>query len=305
MKIAIDYRLPHDWYTRLEGHDIVIFNDAESLDAIRDAEVMFTSFYQKVTRELIDTLPTLKLIAQYGVGYDNIDVEYCHQRGILVTNTPTPVIEPTAELCMALMMALARRISEFDRNLRYDDFQWGLMRNLGHGLYGKTLGIIGLGNIGHAVARRALANGMRVIYHNRHRAANDEGMTYVTMEQLLREADVVSLNLPFTPAVRHLIGEKELKMMKPSAYLINTARGGHIDEACLAKALSEKWIAGAALDVYEHEPEVTPELKKLDNCIIVPHVGTATWECRREMATAQEDNVLNFIQGQIDRMTTV
>jgi len=260
-------------------------------------------------------LPKLKLVTQFGVGYDNIDVAECHRRGILVTNTPQPVIEPTAELCMALIMGIARRTAELDRGIRNKEVEFGLLRNLGHSLYGKTLGIIGMGNIGRSVARRAIACGMKVIYHNRHEVSGDvlaalnggngELIQYVTQDELLRTADYVSLNLPYTPAVKHLIGEKELRMMKPEAFLINTARGAHVDEQVLIRALQERWIAGAALDVYEFEPKISEGLKALDNVLLVPHIGTGTWEGRKAMCDAMIDNILAFADGETDKMTTV
>ena len=308
MKIIIDTMLLREWFERLSGHELVT-------EMCEDAEVLTTNFYKPVRAELLDRLPKLKLVTQFGVGYDNIDVAECHRRGILVTNTPQPVIEPTAELCMALIMGIARRTAELDRGIRNKEVEFGLLRNLGHSLYGKTLGIIGMGNIGRSVARRAIACGMKVIYHNRHEVSGDvlaalnggngELIQYVTQEELLRTADYVSLNLPYTPAVKHLIGEKELRMMKPEAFLINTARGAHVDEQMLIRALQERWIAGAALDVYEFEPKISEGLKALDNVLLVPHIGTGTWEGRKAMCDAMIDNILAFADGETDKMTTV
>lgn len=308
MKIIINTMLPREWFERLSGHELVT-------EMCEDAEVLTTNFYKPVRAELLDRLPKLKLVTQFGVGYDNIDVVECHRRGILVTNTPQPVIEPTAELCMALIMGIARRTAELDRGIRNNEVEFGLLRNLGHSLYGKTLGIIGMGNIGRSVARRAIACGMKVIYHNRHEVSGDvlaalnggngELIQYVTQDELLRTADYVSLNLPYTPAVKHLIGEKELRMMKPEAFLINTARGAHVDEQVLICALQERWIAGAALDVYEFEPKISEGLKALDNVLLVPHIGTGTWEGRKAMCDAMIDNILAFADGETDKMTTV
>lgn len=291
--------LPREWFERLNGHDLV--PDTESCP---DAEVLTTNFYKPVRKEQLDKLPKLKLVAQFGVGYDNIDVAECHKRGILVTNTPQPVIEPTAELCMALIMGIARRTAELDSGLRKNEVQFGLLKNLGHSLYGKTLGIIGMGNIGRSVARRAIACGMKVIYHNRHKLDVDWA-EYVSQEELLRTADYVSLNLPYTAEVHHLIGEKELKSMKPDAFLINTARGAHVDEQALIRALREHWIAGAALDVYEHEPNISPELFELENVLLVPHIGTGTWEGRKAMCDAMIDSILAYANNEFDKMTTV
>jgi len=321
MKIIYDTMLPREWFDRLNGHELI-----PDTEYCPDAEVLTTNFYKPVRKDKLDQYPKLRLITQFGVGYDNIDVAECHKRGILVTNTPQPVIEPTAELCMALIMGIARRISELDRGLRLPgqcrrsadgqptaeaQVTFGLLKNLGHSLYGKTLGIIGMGNIGRSVARRAIANGMKIIYHNRHRipesVLEQAGLKaeYVTFEDLLQTADFVSLNLPYTAEVHHLIGERELNMMKQDAFLINTARGAHLDEKALVNALREHRIAGAALDVYEHEPQITPELKELDNVLLLPHIGTGTWEGRKAMCDAMIDNILAYANNEPDKMTTV
>jgi len=298
--------LPREWFERLNEHELV--PDSQPCP---DAEVLTTNFYKPVRKEQLDSFTNLKLITQFGVGYDNIDVAECHRRGILVTNTPQPVIEPTAELCMALIMGIARRTAELDRGLRQNNIQFGLLKNLGHSLYGKTLGIIGMGNIGRAVARRAIACGMNIIYNNRHQidpAILDHARLkaeFVTRDELLQNADFVSLNLPYTPEVHHLISERELKMMKPDAFLINTARGAHVDEQALIRALREKQIAGAALDVYEHEPHISPELLELDNVLLVPHVGTGTWEGRKAMCDAMIDNIIAFTHNELNKMTLV
>ena len=327
MKIIVDTMLPWEWFERLSGHELLpdtylcgespeesgkASQEREKLiESFRDAEVLTTNFYKPVRKELLDKLPKLRLVTQFGVGYDNIDVAECHKRGILVTNTPMPVIEPTAELCMALIMGIARRTAELDRGIREGNVEFGLLRNLGHSLYGKTLGIIGMGNIGRSVARRAIACGMKIVYHNRHeipQAVLDKAgiaATYVTQDELLRTADYVSLNLPYTTEVRHLIGERELKMMKKEAFLINTARGAHVDEQALIQALKDHTIAGAALDVYEHEPKISEELKTLDNVLLVPHIGTGTWEGRKAMCDAMIDNIIAFANNELDKMTTV
>lgn len=298
--------LPREWFERLNEHELV--PDSQPCP---DAKVLTTNFYKPVHKDLLDTMPNLKLVTQFGVGYDNIDVAECHRRGILVTNTPQPVIEPTAELCMALIMGIARRTAELDRGLRQNKIQFGLLKNLGHSLYGKTLGIIGMGNIGRAVARRAIACGMKIIYNNRHQidpAILDHARLkaeFVSRDELLQTADFVSLNLPYTPEVHHLISERELKMMKTDAFLINTARGAHVDEQALIRALREKQIAGAALDVYEHEPNISPELLELDNVLLVPHVGTGTWEGRKAMCDAMIDNIIAFTHNELNKMTLV
>ena len=304
MRIAFTTILPNEGFRRLSHHTLYA--------PLADAEVLVSTFDKPVTREMIASAPHLQLVTNFGVGFNNIDLEACRERGIRVTNTPQPVIEPTAELAFALMHDVARRTAEFDRKLRQGAAEpFGVMNNLSHSLYGKTLGIIGMGRIGQALARRAAASGMTIIYHNR-RPLGDEAMrllgyeaSYVTKEELLATADFVSLNLPYTPEVKHLIGSAELKMMKRSAYLINTARGAHVDEEALVKALREGEIAGAAMDVYEHEPQIHPELLTLDNVVLSPHTGTGTWEGRIAMCENVCDNILAWEKQEINKMNIV
>ena len=304
MKIAFTTSLPAEGFARLEQHTLYA--------PLEEAEVLVSTFDKPVTREMIMSAPHLKLVTNFGVGFNNIDLEACRERGIRVTNTPQPVIEPTAELAFALMHDVARRTAEFDRKLREGKAEpFGVMNNLSHSLYGKTLGIIGMGRIGQALARRAIAAGMTIIYHNR-KPLGDEvirrlgyEVKYVSQEELLQTADFVSLNLPYTPEVKHLIGEKELKMMKPTAYLINTARGAHVCEQALVDALKKGEIAGAAMDVYEHEPQITPELLELDNVVLSPHTGTGTWEGRIAMCENVCDNILAWEQQDINKMNIV
>ena len=304
MRIAFTTSLPAEGFTRLEHYTLYA--------PLEEAEVLVSTFDKPVTREMIMSAPHLKLITNFGVGFNNIDLEACRERGIRVTNTPQPVIEPTAELAFALMHDVARRTAEFDRKLREGKAEpFGVMNNLSHSLYGKTLGIIGMGRIGQALARRAVASGMRIVYHNR-RPLGDEAMrllgydaSFVSKDELLRTADFVSLNLPYTPEVKHLIGATELRMMKSTAYLINTARGAHVDEEALVKALKEGVIAGAAMDVYEHEPKIHPELLTLDNVVLSPHTGTGTWEGRIAMCENVCDNILAWQQQDINKMNIV
>ena len=304
MKIAFTTSLPQEGFTRLAQHLCYV--------PLAEADVLVSTFDYPVTREMIASAPHLQLVANFGVGYNNIDLDACRERGIRVTNTPQPVIEPTAELAFALMHDVARRTAEFDRKLRLGQAEpFGVMNNLSHSLYGKTLGIIGMGRIGQALARRAIAAGMTIIYHNR-KPLGDEAMRqlgyeakYLTKEEVLQTADFVSLNLPYTPDVRHLIDEQELKMMKQSAYLINTARGAHVCEEALVQALKNGEIAGAAMDVYEHEPQIHPELLTLDNVVLSPHTGTGTWEGRIAMCENVCDNILAWEQQEINKMNIV
>ena len=320
-KIALTTKLPAEGFRRLEGHTLYA--------PLEEAEVLVSTFDYKVSREMIDGMPKLRLIANFGAGYNNIDLEACRERGIRVTNTPQPVIEPTAELAFALMIDVARRVSEFDRMLRSHNGEngvngdapkalngvFGVMRNLSHSLYGKTLGILGMGRIGQALARRAVASGMRIIYHNRHEingdalkalnGGNDEMVKYVDFQTLLQDSDYLSLNLPYTPEVHHIIGKPELGMMKRSAFLINTARGAHVNEAALVEALKSGIIAGAALDVYEFEPQISPELLKLPNVVLSPHTGTGTWEGRIAMCENVVDNIIAFVENRPKDMNIV
>ena len=304
MQIAFTTQLPAEGFTRLSGHHLYA--------PLEQADILVSTFDKPVTREMIANAPHLRLVTNFGVGYNNIDLDACRERGIRVTNTPQPVIEPTAELAFALMHDVARRTAEFDRKLRQGKAEpFGVMNNLSHSLYGKTLGIIGMGRIGQALARRAIAAGMTIVYHNR-RPLSDEAISrlgyevrYVSKEELLETADFVSLNLPYTPEVKHIIDGQALRLMKPTAYLINTARGAHVDEEALVKALKEGEIAGAAMDVYEHEPQITKDLFELDNVVLSPHTGTGTWEGRLAMCENVCDNILAWENNEIDKMNIV
>ena len=308
LNIAFTTQLPDEGFWRLTGKARYVRPE--------EAEVLVSTFDYRVSREMIDAMPKLRLIANFGAGYNNIDLEACRERGIRVTNTPQPVVEPTAELAFALMIDVARRVSEFDRTIRGyglpvtgEGIQFGVMNNLSHSLYGKTLGIIGMGRIGQALARRAIASGMKILYHNRHRLTEETetryNAAYVDFQTLLQDSDFVSLNLPYTPEVHHLIGKPELGMMRRTAYLINTARGAHVDEQALVEALRSGIIAGAAMDVYEHEPAIHPALLDLPNVVLSPHTGTGTWEGRIAMCENVTDNILAWIDNNINNMNIV
>ena len=302
MKIAFTTILPEEGFRRLAGHQLYA--------PLEEADILVSTFDYRVSREMIASMPHLRLITNFGAGFNNIDLDACRERGIRVTNTPQPVIEPTAELAFALMIDIARRVSEFDRAIRNKTGQpMAVMNNLSHSLYGKTLGIIGMGRIGQALARRAVAAGMTIIYHNRHRLSEEietrYNARYVDFQTLLQDSDYVSLNLPYTPEVHHLIGKPEFGMMKRSAFLINTARGAHVDETALIEALQSGIIAGAALDVYEHEPNISPELLSLQNVVLSPHTGTGTWEGRIAMCENVCDNIIAFTNNNINLMNIV
>lgn len=304
MKILVTYNLPRTPFNNLPADWELTFPQNEEMpreEIIRllpEYDVLLTIFHSHspVDREIINAGKRLRLISNYGVGYNNIDTAYAREKGIAVTNTPRSVCNPTAELAMALMLALARRVAECDRRIRTEkESLWGTMKNLGASLENKTLGIVGMGNIGKNVARKAEAFGMRVIYYNRRTEVS--GYRRVPLETLLQEADFVSLHTPLTTETRHLIGARELSLMKPTAMLINTARGAVIDETALADALRQKRIAGAALDVFENEPHVTDVLYRLDNVVLTPHVGTGTIDTRIAMAEEALANIRNFFQG--------
>lgn len=252
--------------------------------------------------EAISRMDNVKIMSTYGVGYDNVDLAAMNERGILVCNLPDIVTESTAEFAMGLMLAVMRRIPETDQKLRLiPDLMWGPIANLGHGLNGKRLGILGMGRIGKAVARRARPFLMDVTYHNRNRlpaeVESEYGATYVpTMEQLLRESDVVVINLPLTTQTHHLLGLEQFEQMKRSAYLINVGRGPIVNEPELIEALERKLIAGAGLDVFEHEPHISNAFKGMPNVVLGAHMATATVETRTEMVRLASKNIIDYLE---------
>jgi glyoxylate reductase len=277
---------------------------ARVFDLIQDKDGLLSMITDSVDGELMDRAPRLRMIANMAVGYNNIDVKAATARGIPVSNTPGVLTDATAELAFALILAAARRIADMDRITRRGEFRfWAPMLFLGTEVTGKTLGIIGLGRIGKAVARRARGFDMRVIYHNRERMGSDEERElqaeYSDMKRLLRESDFVSLHVPLTEETKYLIGEKELAMMKPTAFLINTSRGPVVDEKALVKVLRERKIGGAGLDVYENEPALAPGLTELDNVTLLPHVGSGTLETRTRMASLAVENLLAGLRGDV------
>ncbi|MEQ9440398.1 MAG: NAD(P)-dependent oxidoreductase [Cyclobacteriaceae bacterium] len=309
-KIIVPYTLPEEGLAPLKEHFEVIYpvgkralSAEEILENITDADG-YLAVNVPVNAEVIDAAPKLKIIANYGVGYDSIDVEYATAKGITVTNTPTAVTEATAETAFGLMLSLLRNITYCDRQLRGDrkDFTWGMLqKHTGHSLYGKTLGIIGLGRIGRAMARRATVFGMRTVYYQRNqlfeRFEGEVSATYLPLNELLAQSDVVSLHTPLTDSTHHLLGAEELALMKPSAYLVNTARGPVVNEQALVRQLLAGKLAGAALDVFEEEPHISEELLTMDNVVLTPHIGTETIEARTAMAHEASRNLIAFFEG--------
>lgn len=273
----------------------------ELINGVKWCDALLCLLTDKIDAKVIAANKKLKVIAQYAVGYDNIDVKAAAERGIPVTNTPGVLTDAVAEHTFALLMSIARRTPESDRFTRAGKYKgWEPLLLLGSQIKGKTLGIVGLGRIGFAVAERAVAMSMNVIYTDLRRNPQFEKKykaKYATRDKLLRTADFVSLHVPLLKATYHLIGTKELRMMKKTAYLINTSRGPVVNEKALVKALKTKQIAGAALDVFEFEPKLAPGLKQLDNVVVTPHTASATIETRSAMAVLAAKNVLAALAG--------
>jgi len=318
IKVLVTYNMFREGFTELEaGYDVTFppgdrdFTRQEVLDVIEEYDALCSMFNFPVDKELLDRAKKLKIVANYAVGYDNIDVAYAVAAGITVTNTPDPTTAPTANLALALLLDVARRVSECDRKLRRFgmDMKIGVLENLGMPVAGKQLGIVGMGRIGAALSERANACGMSVSYHNRHRRSpateNALKAKYVSFDELIEQSDFISLNAPYTPETHHIISEKELRRMKPTAILINTSRGQLIDEKALVKALQQGWIHGAGLDMFEFGHHPLPELLALENVVLTPHIGTQTMYSRIDMAKAVSNNVIGFFEGdrKISRVT--
>jgi len=273
------------------------------LHSIRDKVGLLSMITDDINGELLDHAPKLIMIANMAVGYNNIDLEAVTRRGILVSNTPGILTEATADLAFSLILGVARRIAEGDRMVREGRFRfWAPFHFLGRDVSGKTLGIIGMGRIGKAVVRRAKGFQMPILYFSRNPLEETEeeelNARYVPLNTLLGESDFVSLHIPLSSVTRHFISEKELALMKPTAFIINTSRGPVVDEKSLLCALENGIIAGAGIDVYENEPAITPGLEKLDQVLLLPHVGSATLETRTKMAAMAAGNLLAGLRGE-------
>ncbi|MDQ0869553.1 glyoxylate reductase [Arthrobacter sp. V1I9] len=310
-RVVVTGRVPEAALEKLRTeHEVDAWEAPESigreelLRRVEGADAVVSLLTERIDAELLDAAgPQLKVVANVAVGYDNIDVPACTERGVLATNTPGVLTEATADIAFGLILSTTRRLAEGERLIRSGQaWKWGMFFLLGSSLQGKTLGVVGMGGIGRATARRAKAFGMEIVYQSRSEidpaTAANLGARRVDLAELLAISDVVSLHCPYGQATHHLIGAGQLAAMKDSAYLINTARGPIIDEAALASALREGQIAGAGLDVFEKEPDVHPGLLELENVVLVPHLGSATVETRTAMAMLAADNVLALLSGE-------
>jgi glyoxylate reductase len=306
-KLLITRRIPAEAMSLLTPHfEIDHYNKDTAiprkllLKKLKDKDALFCILTEKVDRELLDAAPKLKALTTYSVGYDHIDLKACTERGIPVTHTPGVLTETCADFTFALILAAGRRIAEGDRFMRAGKYKgWDPLMMLGTDIHGKTLGLVGFGRIGQAVARRARGFAMKVLYYDVQRVfpaiEKDLGAEYVEMDHLLRRSDFISLHTVLDPNTFHLIGDKAFALMKRSAYLINTSRGPIIDEKSLVKALKTNRIRGAALDVYEQEPKMAPGLNKCENAVLIPHLASASLETRTKMGTLAAEGLLDSL----------
>jgi glyoxylate reductase len=299
----VETRMRELFETRLNADDRPM-TQAELVEAVKTADVLVPTVTDRIDAGVLSQAgPNLRLVANFGNGVDNIDVETATARGIAVTNTPGVLTEDTADMTMALILAVPRRMAEGIRVIEGGEWHgWSPTWMLGHRIWGKRLGIIGMGRIGQAVARRALAFGMSIHYHNRRRLAAEveeklEATWWESLDQMLARMDVISIHCPHTPGTYHLLSARRLKLMKKDAYLVNTARGEVVDENALARMLEAGEIAGAGLDVFEHEPAVNPKLVKSDRVLLLPHMGSATIEGRIDMGEKVIINIKTFMDG--------
>jgi glyoxylate reductase len=306
-KVLVTREIPVAGLRPLEDYDLTVLSEAppardELLEAAEGAVGVLSNVTEKMDAEFMDAAGSgLKVIANMAVGYDNVDVEAAKTRGIVVTNTPGVLDETTADTAFMLLLAAARRLGESERTLRAGNWEWwGPKLFVGVDVWGKKLGIVGMGRIGQAVARRAKGFGMEILYHNRSRKEDAErelDARRVDLDGLLGEADFVSVHTPLTDETKHLIGPEELEKMKPTAVLVNTSRGPVVDEGALADALADGLIFAAGLDVYEEEPKVHPKLLELENAVLAPHIGSGSQETRDRMAVLAAENIVAVLSG--------
>ncbi|MEI6055350.1 MAG: D-glycerate dehydrogenase [Lentisphaerota bacterium] len=308
-KVYITYRIPEKPLDLLKERYELLINGSDNYLTkeelclnLKGMDAIICTLMDPIDKDVIDSIDRAKIIANYAVGYNNIDFEYAAKKGIIVTNTPGVLTNATADLAWALLFSVARRIVDSDRFTRDGKFKkWEPTLLLGQEVTGKTLGIIGAGKIGSNFAKKASGFNMRILYYNRSRNIEFEKETnasYVDKATLLKESDFVSIHVPLTSETRHMIGINEFKMMKRTSIFINTSRGPVVDEKALVNALKEGYIWGAGLDVYENEPQIEPELFKLENVVLAPHIGSATAETREKMAEIAVKNVQAVLEGQ-------
>ena len=307
-KVLVTREIPAAGLIPLEAYDLTVLSEAppardELLEAAEGAEGVLSNVTEGMDAEFMDAAGGgLKVIANMAVGYDNVDVEAAKERGIVVTNTPGVLDETTADTAFMLLLAAARRLGESERTLRAGKWHWwGPKLFVGVDVWGKTLGIVGMGRIGQAVARRGRGFGMEILYHNRSRnegAERELDARYADLDELLETADFVSVHTPLTEETRHLIGPGELDKMKPTAVLVNTSRGPVVDEGALADALADGRIFAAGLDVYAEEPKVHPKLLELENAVLAPHIGSGSQETRDRMAVLAAENIVAVLAGE-------
>lgn len=269
---------------------------------LEDKDGVMCALTDRIDDKLLARCPKLKAVANIAVGYNNIDLPACTARGVMATNTPEVLDDSTADLAWALILGAARRLTELERRVRAGEWTgWRLKQWLGIDVHHATLGIFGMGRIGQAIARRGAGFEMKVLYHNRNRIGSDIerrlNATHVTKDELLRQSDFVVLQVPYSPQTHHMIGARELKLMKPTAVLINSTRGGVVDDAALIAALGSGVIRAAGLDVYENEPKLNPEFLRLDNVVLMPHIGSSTEATRRAMAMTAAQNLVAAMTG--------
>ncbi|HJQ60601.1 MAG TPA: D-glycerate dehydrogenase [Vineibacter sp.] len=300
---AIETRMMELFDTRLNLDDKPM-TAAQLVEAVKSADVLVPTVTDRIDgKVLAQAAPRLRLIASFGTGVDHIDLDSARQRGITVTNTPGVLTEDTADMTMALILTVARRVGEGERLVRAGKWAgWAPTAMLGARIWGKRLGIIGMGRIGQALARRARGFGMTIHYHNRRRVHGDvestlEATYWESLDQMLARMDIVSINCPHTPATYHLLSARRLKLLRPTSIVVNTARGEVIDENALIRMLRAGELAGAGMDVYEHEPAVSPKLLELDSVVLLPHMGSATLEGRIEMGEKVLINIKTFADG--------
>jgi glyoxylate reductase len=307
-KVLVTREIPEAGLRPLEAYDLTVLSEAppargELLEVAEGAEGVLSNVTERMDAEFMDAAGDgLKVIANMAVGYDNVDVVAAKERGIVVTNTPGVLDETTADTAFMLLLAAARRLGESERTLRAGNWEWwGPKLFVGVDVWGKTLGIVGMGRIGQAVAKRGRGFGMEILYHNRSRKEDAErelDARHADLEELLQTADFVSIHTPLTEETWHLIGPEELDKMKPTAVLVNTSRGPVVDEGALADALSDGRIFAAGLDVYENEPEVHAKLLRLENAVLAPHIGSGSQETRDRMAVLAAENVVAVLAGE-------